>query len=202
MKKALVSIGLFLSVSAQAQNYVHQAIILNEGYFDYQTNQIVEPVTIGKYDPDLQAYSVVDTLEGMRFASDLIIDGNFYYVASDSKIFKMDLNSHQEISSVSCPGVRNLGIYQNKLVATRGEYLTTYDSYLHVYDASSMTLIAAIDTIQGPKWASQNIVIDGTSAYIAVNNGYEWGNEKGIIGKLDLNALTYGNEIDLGPDGK
>jgi hypothetical protein len=35
-----------------------------------------------------------------------------------------------------------------------------------------------------------------------VNNGYEWGNEKGIIGKLDLNALTYGNEIDLGPDGK
>jgi hypothetical protein len=114
----------------------------------------------------------------------------------------MDLNSHQEISSVSCPGVRNLGIYQNKLVATRGEYLTTYDSYLHVYDATNMTLIAAIDTIQGPKWAAQNIVVDGSSAYIAVNNGYEWGNEKGIIGKLDLNALTYGNEIDLGPDGK
>jgi hypothetical protein len=45
-------------------------------------------------------------------------------------------------------------------------------------------------------------VLDGSSAYIAVNNGYEWGNEKGIIGKLDLNALTYGNEIDLGPDGK
>jgi hypothetical protein len=114
----------------------------------------------------------------------------------------MDLNSHQEISSVSCPGVRNLGIYQNKLVATRGEYLTTYDSYLHVYDATNMTLIAAIDTVQGPKWATQNIVMDGSSAYIAVNNGYEWGNEKGIIGKLDLNALTYGNEIDLGPDGK
>lgn len=202
MKKVLLSVGLFLSVYSQAQNYLHQAIILNEGYFDYQTNQILEPVTIGKYDPISQSYSVVDTLEGMRFASDLIIDGNFYYVAADSKIFKMDLNTHQEISSVTCPGVRNLGFYQNKLVATRGEYLTTYDSYLHVYDASTMELIAAIDTIQGPKWATQNIVIDGTSAYIAVNNGYEWGNEKGIIGKLDLNALTYGNEVDLGPDGK
>ena len=202
MKKVLVLIGLFLSVSVQAQNYLHQAIILNEGYFDYQTNQILEPVTIGKYDPITQSYSVVNTLEGMRFASDVIIDGNFYYVAADSKIFKMDLNSHQEISSVDCPGVRNLGIYQNKIVATRGEYLTTYDSYLHVYDASNMTLIAAIDTIQGPRWATQNIVIDGSSAFIAVNNGYEWGNEKGIIGKLDLNALTYGNEIDLGPDGK
>jgi Secretion system C-terminal sorting domain len=202
MKKVLVSIGLFLSVSVQAQNYLHQAIILNEGYFDYQTNQILEPVTIGKYDPITQSYSVVNTLEGMRFASDVIIDGNFYYVAADSKIFKMDLNSHQEISSVSCPGVRNLGIYQNKIVATRGEYLTTYDSYLHVYDASNLTLISAIDTIQGPRWATQNIVIDGSSAFIAVNNGYEWGNEKGIIGKLDLNALTYGNEIDLGTDGK
>ena len=202
MKKVLLSVSLLLSVFSQAQNYLHQAIILNEGYFDYQTSQIVEPVTIGKYDPISQTYSVVDTLEGMRFASDLIIDGDFYYVAADSKIYKMDLNTHQEISSVTCEGVRNLGIFQNKLIATRGEYLTTYDSYLHIYDASTMSLITAIDTVQGPKWATQNIIIDGSSAYIAVNNGYEWGNEKGLIGKLDLNVLTYGNEVDLGPDGK
>jgi len=202
MKKVLFTIGFGLSTLVQAQNYVHQAIILNEGYFDYQTNEILVPVTIGSYNPTTQLYQVVDTLEGMRFASDLIIEGEYYYVAADSRIFKMDLNTHQEISSVSCPGVRNLGIYQNKLVATRGEYLTSYDSYLHVYDATSMSLIAAIDTVQGPKWASQNVVMDGSSAYIAVNNGYEWGNEKGIIGKLDLNAMSYGNEIDLGPDGK
>jgi hypothetical protein len=138
----------------------------------------------------------------MRFGSDVIIDGNFYYVAADTKIFKMDLNTHQEVASVSCPGVRNLGIYQNKLVATRGEYLTSYSSYLHIYDANTLSLIQAIDTVQGPKWATQNIVIDGSSAYIAVNNGYEWGNEKGLIGKLDLSNLSYGNEVDLGPDGK
>lgn len=202
MKKVLFTIGFGFSTLVQAQNYVHQAIILNEGFFDYQTNEILVPVTIGSYNPTSQLYQVVDTLEGMRFASDLVIEGDYYYVAADSRIFKMDLNTHQEISSVLCPGVRNLGIYQNKLVATRGEYLTTYDSYLHVYDATSMSLIAAIDTVQGPKWASQNVVMDGSSAYIAVNNGYEWGNEKGIIGKLDLNSMSYGNEIDLGPDGK
>ncbi len=202
MKKVLFTIGFGFSTLVQAQNYVHQAIILNEGYFDYQTNEILVPVTIGSYNPTSQLYQVVDTLEGMRFASDLIIEGDYYYVAADSRIFKLDLNTHQEISSVLCPGVRNLGIYQNKLVATRGEYLTTYDSYLHVYDATSMSLIAAIDTVQGPKWASQNVVMDGSSAYIAVNNGYEWGNEKGIIGKLDLNSMSYGNEIDLGPEGK
>jgi len=202
MKKVLFTIGFGLSTLVQAQNYVHQAIILNEGYFDYQTNEILVPVTVGSYNPANQTYQVVDTLEGMRFGSDVLIDGNYYFVAADSKIFKMDLNTHQELATVSCPGVRNLGIYQNKLVATRGEYLTTYNSYLHVYDATNLSLIVAIDTVQGPKWATQNIIIDGSSAYIAVNNGYEWGNEKGIIGKLDLNALSYGNEVDLGPDGK
>ena len=202
MKKALITLSLFASSWSFAQNQLHQVLVVNEGYYDYQTNVILEPVTIGSYNPVSQQYQVVDTLENMRFASDLVIDGNFYYVAADSKIFKMDLNTHQEISSGACPGVRNLAIYQNKLIATRGEYLTTYDSYLHVYNTSDLQLIQAFDTVTGPKWATQNIVIDGTTAYLVVNNAYEWGNEKGIIGQLNLTNLSYGNEVDLGPDGK
>ena len=202
MKKMLLVIGLGLTTFAQAQSYVNQAIILNEGYYDYTNSVIIEPVTIGSYNPATQVYSIVDTLENMRFGSDIVISGNYYYVAADTKIFKMDLNTHQEVASVSCPGVRNLGIYQNKLVATRGEYETTFNSYLHIYDALNLTLIQAIDTVAGPKWAAQNIVMDGAVAYIAVNNGYVWGSEKGIVGKLDLATLTYGNEIDLGPEGK
>ena len=202
MKKALITISFFTSAWSFAQNQLHQVLVVNEGYYDYQTNAIEEPVTIGSYNPTTQQYQVVDTLENMRFASDLVIDGNFYFVAADSKIFKMDLNSHQEISSVTCPGVRNLAVYQNKLIATRGEYLTTYDSYLHVYNTSDLQLIQAFDTVTGPKWATQNIVIDGNTAYLVVNNAYEWGNEKGIIGQLDLTNLSYGNEVDLGPEGK
>lgn len=202
MKKILFTISIAFSTFLNAQNYVHQTLILNEGYFDYLTDSILVPVTIGSYNPTTNEYQTVATLNDMRFASDLIINGNYYYVAADTKIFKMDLNTHQEIASVSCVGVRNLGIYQNKLIATRGEYLTTFDSYLHIYDANTLSLIQAIDTISGPKWASQNIVIDGSAAYIAINNGYEWGNEKGIVGKLNLDNLSYGNEVDLGPDGK
>lgn len=202
MKKALITLSLFASTWSFAQNQLHQVLVVNEGYFDYQTGSIIEPVTIGRYVPTTQQYQVVDTLENMRFASDLVIDGNFYYVAADSKIFKMDLNTHQEIASVSCPGVRNLAVYQNKLIATRGEYLTTFDSYLHVYNTADLQLIQAFDTVTGPKWATQNIVIDGTTAYLVVNNAYEWGNEKGIIGQLNLSNLSYGNEVDLGPDGK
>ncbi len=202
MKKVLLILGIAFSTILNAQNYVHQTLVLNEGYFDYATEQILQPVTIGSYNPATNLYQTVATLDNMRFASDLIVNGDFYYVAADTKIFKMDLNTHQEIASVSCVGVRNLGIYQNKLIATRGEYLTTFDSYLHIYDANTLSLIQAVDTISGPKWASQNIVVDGSVAYIAINNGYEWGNEKGLIGKLNLDNLSYGNEVDLGPDGK
>jgi hypothetical protein len=202
MKKVLLIIGLGLSVAMQAQSYLHQVLILNEGYYDYNSATIVTPVTVGSYNPSTQTYQEVSTISNMRFASDLVIEGNAYYVAADSKILKYDLNGHNLIAEVNCPGVRNLAVSQGKLIATRGEYLTTYDSYVHVYDATSLQLIQALDTVTGPKWATQNIVINGDKAYIAVNNGYEWGNEKGIVGALDLNTLSYGNEIDLGPDGK
>ena len=202
MKTIFTLLFAGIALFGTAQNYVHQALILNEGYYDYGASEIIEPVTIASYNPTTETYTVVATLDGMRFGSDMIISGDYYYVAADTRIFKFDLNTHALIGSVECVGVRNLAIAQGKLVATRGEYLTTFDSYLHVYDANDLSLIQAIDVANGPQWATQNIVIDGDKAYIAVNNGYDWGNEKGIIGILDMNTLTYGNEIDLGVDGK
>jgi hypothetical protein len=202
MKNVLLTVFLGLTALLNAQNYVRQVLIVNEGYFDYTNGIIVEPVTIGSYDPASGNYQTVNTLTGMRFASDAVINGDAYYVAADQKIFKFDLNSHQLLAEVTFPGVRNLAVSNGKLVASRGEYLTTYDSYLHVFNASDLSLVAAIDTLAGPKWATQNLIADGNNVYVAVNNGYEWGNEKGLIGRLDMTNLTYGNEIDLGVDGK
>lgn len=202
MKKGLLFSAALFCATAFAQQYVHQVLIANEGYFDFQTNSIIEPATIGTYNPQTQTYQVTNTLAGQRFSSDVIIDGNFYFVAADTKIYKFDLNTHQEVGSISLPGVRNLAIAGNKLIATRGEYLQTYASYLQVFDKNTLQLIAALDTNNGPQWATQNIVVVNNIAYIAVNNAYEWGNEKGLIGQLDLNTLQYGSEIDLGVEGK
>jgi Secretion system C-terminal sorting domain len=202
MKKGLFLVAALTSASLYAQQYVHQVLIANEGFFDFQTNAIIEPATIGSYNPQTQTYVVVDTLDGQRFSSDLVIDGNFYFVAADTKIFKYNLNTHQEVGSINLPGVRNLAIAGDKLIATRGEYLQTFDSYLQIFDKNTLQLIAALDTNNGPKWATQNIVVVNNIAYIAVNNAYEWGNEKGLIGQLDLNTLQYGSEIDLGAEGK
>jgi hypothetical protein len=202
MKKKLLGFCVLLSASLSAQQMVQQVYVLNEGYFNYATGAIEEPVILGSYSPTTQAYSIVDTLENMRFASDMIIGDGKLYVAADERIFSYDVTNNQLIGLISLPGVRNLAYAENKLIATRGEYLTTYPSYLHIYDASTLQLVSAIDTVTGPKWATQNMVVNGNKVFIAVNNGYEWGNEKGIIGELDLTTLVYGNEIDLGVDGK
>ncbi len=202
MKRKLFLLAAFTAQFTFGQNYVHQVYVLNEGYYDYQTSQQLQPVTLGSYNPQLQVYSVVDTLENARFGSDLLVTETALYVAADQQILKYDKFTNQLVTVVSCPGVRNLGIYENKLLASRGEYLTSYDSYLHVYNADDLTFLQAFDTIIGPKWATQNIVVDGSNAYVAINNGYEWGNEKGIIGKVDLTTLNYIDEIDLGPEGK
>ena len=77
-----------------------------------------------------------------------------------------------------------------------------FDSYLHVYDKNNLTLITEFDTITGPKWTTQNMITDDNMLYVAINNGFEWGNEKGLVGVIDVSTMNYITEIDLGPDGK
>ncbi len=194
--------AIILGFSAQSQEYVHQVLILNEGYFDYTTQEIIEPVSIGSYDLASGTYEEVLQLSGMRFGSDLIIDNNVYYVAADTKIYKIDINTHSILASVTCPGVRNLVKAGDRLFVTRGEYMVNFDSYLHVYNANDLSIEYSLDTLTGPKWATQNILVAGNKVYFAINNAYEWGNEKGIIGMLNTDNLVYEGEYDLGPDAK
>ena len=90
MKIFLCSVAMLCSTFVFSQDYVDQVFILNEGYFDYTSNQLIEPVTIGVFNPSSQVYNVIDTIQGARFASDLILDQDFLYVAADNMIYKYD----------------------------------------------------------------------------------------------------------------
>lgn len=211
MKHFFTYIVVVIATITNAQ-HVNQVLILNEGFFDYTNNVSVEPVKIGSYDVNNGTYNTVNTLNGARFASDLVLKDGYYYVAADSIIYKFDLDNHQEVARTTCTGVRNLAVSNDKLIVTRGDYDNTtfmpiiFDSYLKVYNISDLTLHTDFDTTNGPQYASQNILIPDFSssfnkAFILVNNAYDWGNEKGLVGILDLNTMTYENEIDLGIDG-
>jgi hypothetical protein len=47
MKKGLLFFAALTSATLYAQQYVHQVLIANEGFFDFQTNAIIEPATVG-----------------------------------------------------------------------------------------------------------------------------------------------------------
>ena len=88
--KHLFTTTLFsFSLLASAQ-HLQQVLILNEGYFDYTNNISVEPVKIGSYDVNNNTYTTVNTLSGARFASDMVIKDEYYYVAADSIIYKFE----------------------------------------------------------------------------------------------------------------
>ena len=176
--KIPVYLLLLLTLNVFSQDYVHQVLVLNEGYFNYTDSEIVIPVTIGSYDPNAEVYTSLDTIEGARFASDIVISNGFYYVAADTLLLKYDLVTNELLNSTVVPGIRNIAIHQDNIIVTRGEYQISYSSYLQIYSTNDLSLSAEFDTINGPKWASQNLIVKDDIVYVAINNGFEWSNEK------------------------
>ena len=209
MKKSLSILFamLFQATLMHSQDYVHQVIVLNEGYFDYTLNQSIVPPTIGSYDPFAQNYINVDTLHLARFASDIVIHEDYFYVAADNMLYKYDKNNYNLMLSQQIDGIRNIAVWNDKIIITRGDYDNNtflpilFNSYLQVYNISDLSLYLEVDTIIGPKWSTQNMIVDNDKLYVAINNAYEWGNEKGIVGVMDLSSFTYIDEVDLGIDG-
>lgn len=209
MKNKIKKWLLVLAVSGAAQwcfaqPQIHRVIILNEGHYDYVNAVQTVPVTMGAYDPVTHIYTQVGTVNNARFATDVIIDGSSIYAAADSFIIRYDIDSYQVLATAILPGVRKLAIWNNQLMATRGEYQVTYNSYFSVFDKTTLQPVYSLPSTAaaGPQYASEGIVVANDKAYIAINNGFEWGNEKGLIGTLDLQTQSYTAEIDLGPTGK
>ena len=211
MKKLLFITSIIFMFNALSQNdYVNQVLILNEGYLDFATDEIIEPVTVGVYsiassDP---SYSEIIEISGAKFATDLIIDGDYFYVAADDRILKYHLDTYELITSQDVNGARKLAIYDNYLFVSKGDYdgatfgPVIFDSYLDVFDLDLNYQFGFPSETNGPQWSTESILINEDKLYVLINNAYEWGNYQGIIGQVDLNTLNYEAEIDLGDDGK
>ena len=194
-------LALFFS-SSFAQNHVHQVLILNEGLYGYDS-----PVSVGSYDPLTETYSTVVEIDSSRFASDLIIDSTFFYVAADNKILKYDLDTYELITEVAVDGVRKLAIHNNHLFVTRGDYdpITwgpmMFNSYLQIYDKSDLTLVSELDTLNGPKGSTESLIVNEDFVYVGINNGFA-SIKEGLVGVINGNSFDYMSEFDLGDDGK
>ncbi|MBL4656862.1 MAG: T9SS type A sorting domain-containing protein [Flavobacteriales bacterium] len=190
-----------LSAAAVAQTpYVEQVIFLNEGQYDY-TNQVqITPVSLGSYNVAAGTYAEFDVIAGVKFGSDVLIDGDFIYVAVDSLIVKYNKNTLTEVSSTTVEGIRKMAVWNDQLLVTIGE-LAPHNAYFRVFDKNTLAFIYELDTSNGPEYSSEGVVVVNDTAYVAVSNSFVVGGAKGLIGIVDLTNQTYKGEVDIAPDG-
>jgi len=198
MKKIYTILGLvMLSQLTLAQNKIHSVLILNEGRYDYVNQTQTIPVSIGKYDPTSMSYEKLRDIDGVRFASDLLIEGDYILIAADTALIKLDRYNYQELGRQKVEGIRKLAVLNDQIFVTRGEYLVNFDSYLQIFDLNDLSLINSLDTNNGPKYASEGLAVSNGKLFVAVNNAFDFGNELGFVGIYDPVTSSYGNEIQL-----
>ncbi|HRD53895.1 MAG TPA: T9SS type A sorting domain-containing protein [Flavobacteriales bacterium] len=198
----LIAAALAATLCATAQNpIVQQVFVLSEGYYDFfgGGGQLV-PVTLGRFDPASGTYATVATITGPRFGSDLLVDEGIVFVAADNRVIRFDADAYQPLGETVVTGVRKLAIWGDALLITRGE-LGGLSHYFEARDKNTLDLLWTIDPADGLTVSAEDVIVVGNKAYLAVNNAFDWSNLAGKVGEIDLVAQTYGNEVDLGPNG-
>ena len=189
-----------------AQSYLHQVFVLNEGWSDWQTGEVMVAPTIGVYDPALGVYETVASIEGVGFISDAILVNGSLLVAADGQLLKYDSDSYELLASIDVIGARKLAERDGLIYVTRGDVddlgmNLPLDSYLQWFNADDLTWAGELTTSNGPEYATEGLAWSNNRLYIAINNAFDWGNEVGLVGEWDPNTDTY-TEFDLGEEGK
>ena len=201
MRKCFFTLSMLaITAGVFAQTYTARVLVLNEGYYDYLADSILVPVSIGAFNPATGVYTTIDEVEGARFASDVVIDGDAYFVAADHALLKYDLLTDMLLDEADVAGIRKIAVSGDYLVVTRGEYLVDLPAYIQVYDRTNLELIFEISSDVLP-YTTEGVTIQDNLAYVAVNNGFVFGSEVGKIVVVDLNTQEIIQTVELGADG-
>ena len=186
---AAVLASLLFSVTAQAQN---ELWVLNE-----------TPPSLGRIDLTSFAYQEVLSFEDVGYATDLEIQNDAAVVVLENRVVKVDLTSGQIVADTELLGAQEAALLEDgTVVVTRGGLDDAWQplnltSHLVWLDGDDLGLEGELLPTEGPTLPSQEIkVVDG-KVYIAVNNGWAWGQEAGRLGCWDVEQDTY-SEWDLG----
>ncbi|MBT6440028.1 MAG: T9SS type A sorting domain-containing protein [Flavobacteriales bacterium] len=157
---ALILIGF--SAHAQFAN----VIIANGGQFEF-ASPYADRSTIGAYNPANGQYWVFDTIQ-VESIQDVVVDGNYAYLAASDSIIKYDLTTYEMVGQTYFAGIRSITIHDTMLFA--GRYFGTGD-YLEVFNKNTLLSIFSVPEIDNTVYSVQFV---GDSAYIPYN-------QKGLV---------------------
>jgi hypothetical protein len=197
MKKCYLLASLFFLLvaipaltTAQKSETVNQVLIGNGGKFE-TAPPYVDYVTMQKYDPSTHNTSIFNTIE-TQSVQDILIVGNFAYVAAQDSIVKYDINTYERVAAVSDSGLSKLGFYNNRLIVSKQFPMKRF--FAEVLNADNLALLARVQNISGDCGA---VYSTKDSVYIAVNGGF-----LGTVGKLAVlnpSNWTLEREVNFGP---
>ena len=186
---AAVVASLLFSVSGQAQN---ELWVLNE-----------TPPSLGRVDLTSFVYEEVLSFENAGYATDLEIQNDAAVVVLENRVVKVDLTSGQIVADTELLGAQEAALLEDgTVVVTRGGVDDAWQplnltSHLVWLDGDDLGLEGELLPAEGPTLPSQEIMVLDGKVYIAVNNGWAWGQEVGRLGCWDVEEDTY-SEWDLG----
>ena len=203
----LLAGGLPMDLVAQERLFV-----LCEGAQDFYSGEVTESPSLGVLDLESATpeFNVLLTFDGHAYATDVLLaeDGESLFVSAEDTVYRVDAWTGEILAEQALEGARKLARHGNRLYVSRGDYdpvtwtSIAFDEYLVALDAQSLSWEAGwqADGVAGPAFASEGLCVQEGSLFVAINNAFAFGEEVGLVGRLDLESGDY-EEVDLGPDG-
>lgn len=205
---ASLSMLLCLNLSAQGD----RAFVICEGAQDFYSGEVLQAPRLGVIDLDAEEmeFEELRIFDGHAFTTDLILSetGEELYVSAEDTVYRLAAEDGAILASQPLDGARRLFLSGDRVYVTRGDYdpvtfgSVPFDQYLVALDATDLTWQAdwSADGGEGPGYAAEAMCVVGDVLHIGINNAFAYGEEVGIVGRLNLSTGEY-SETDLGADG-
>ena len=185
-------IGLLLiNLSSFSQVHVEQVLIGNGGIFGNDTDH----VSITSINPtDLNSSFVGEVVR--ESIQDMIIVGNYAYVAAEDSIAKFDIVNHTKVAAIYESNLSRLYFANNQLFVSRRSDLNGAPAdgiYLKAFDAD----LNLLHTANGITTDAAGMLMIGDSIYVAVSG--DWQATEGIMAVVSAD-FSFVREMNFGTD--
>ncbi|MFK5855940.1 MAG: T9SS type A sorting domain-containing protein [Bacteroidota bacterium] len=168
---------------------VNQVIVGSGGVYGDTTNN----VALASYKPNdgvTTSFGNIDT----QSIQDIVISGNFAFVAAQDSIAKFDIDTYEKVAIVEALGVNRLVVSGNVLLASFQWPAT--ENFVKIFSTSDLALVSNIADVSDE---SAGILVAGNLAYVAVPGGYL--STTGKIAIIDLSNYSLIDEINFNEQG-
>jgi hypothetical protein len=180
------------STAVQAGNYVADRLYIACGGFFTSEPSDSNFATFGVLKLEDNTYKAFDTIF-TQSVSDLLIDGDYAYLAADSLLLKYDLKNVTRLNySKAFKGIKRMAVWGDYILASRWGSGT---SYLWLIDKHTLNIVHSFEDVEDE---TGSLLVVGDTAYVAMPG--DWMSDRTHLVVVDLTENEVAYTVDLGED--